>query len=71
MNSQGDVIITGLGYWIMPMHIMDFGFGGGGGGGGGTSAQLKCVWARNVFARQRKSLTLDKIIQFLQLYAMV
>ena len=38
--------------------------GGGGGGGGGaaqTSAQLKCVWARNMFGRQRK------IIQFLQL----
>ena len=49
---------------------MDFGFGGGGGGGGGggaqtsaqTSAQLKCVWARNVFGRQRKSMTLDKVI---------
>ena len=39
---------------------MDFRFGG-------TSARLKCVWARNVFERQRKSLTLDKIIQFLQL----
>ena len=34
---------------------------------GGVGAQLKCVWARNVFGRQRKSLTLDKIIQFLQL----
>ena len=32
---------------------MDFGFRGGGGGGGGTSARLKCVWARNVFERQR------------------
>ena len=39
---------------------MDFGFEGGGRGGGAqTSAQLKCVWARNVFGRQRKSLTLD------------
>ena len=48
---------------------MDFGLGGGGGGGGGgqTFAQLKCVWARNVFGSQRKSLTLDIIIQFLQL----
>ena len=44
------------GFWI--------GRGGGGGGGGGaaqTSAQLKCVWARNMFGRQRK------IIQFLRL----
>ena len=45
---------------------MDFGLGGGGGGGGGgaaqTSAQLKCVWARNVFGRQRK------IILFLLCY---
>ena len=55
---------------------MDFGFvgwvggGGGGGGGGGaqTSAQLKlCLSCRNVFGRQRKILTLDKVIQFLQL----
>ena len=57
----------------MPMHrfrklILDGGGGGGGGGGAAqTSAQLKCVRARNVFGRQRKSLTLDKIIQFLQL----
>ena len=29
----------------------------GGGGGAQTSAQLKCVWARNVFGRQRKILT--------------
>ena len=36
-------------------------------GGAHTSARLKCVWATNVFERQRKSLTLDKIIQFLQL----
>ena len=51
----------------MPMHIglgMDFDLGGG---GAHTSAWLKCVWATNVFGRQRKSLTLDKIIQFLQL----
>ena len=46
---------------------MDFGLGGGGGGGAQTFAQLKCVWARNVFGSQRKSLTLDIIIQFLQL----
>ena len=37
------------------------------GGGGGGVTELKCVWARNVFGRQRKSPTLDKIIQFLQL----
>ena len=55
----------------MPMCLgMDFDLGGGGGGGGAhTSARLKCVWATNVFERQRKSLTLDKIIQFLQLLA--
>ena len=57
----------------MPMGLgMDFDLGGGGGGGGGggahTSARLKCVWATNVFERQRKSLTMDKIIQFLQLW---
>ena len=34
----------------------------GGGGGGQTSAKLKCIWKA-----QRKSLTLDKVIQFLQL----
>ena len=37
---------------------------GGGGGGAQTSAQLKCVWARNVFGRQRKK---SNIGQFLQL----
>ena len=37
----------GNGFWI--------GHGKGGGGGvAQTSAQLKCVWARNVFGRQRK-----------------
>ena len=55
----------------MPMHRFRNGFwiwrGGGGGGGAHTFARLKCVWARNVFERQRNSLTLDKIIQFLQL----
>ena len=36
---------------------MDFGLGGGGGGGGGaqTFAQLKCVWARNVWEPKKKS----------------
>ena len=36
----------GNGFWI--------GGGGGGGGGAQTFAQLKCVWARNVFGSQRK-----------------
>ena len=49
----------------MPMHrfrkwILDW----GGGGGAQTFAQLK---SKNVFGSQRKSLTLDIIIQFLQL----
>ena len=52
----------------MPMHRfrkwISFGLGGGGGGGGGGTdfAQLKCVWAKNMFGSQRKSLTLDIII---------
>ena len=43
-------------------QILEKGGGGGGGGGAQTSAQLKCVWARNVFQRQRANLTLDRII---------
>ena len=40
---------------------MDFGFGGGGGGGAHTSARLKCVWARNVFERQRKKSDIGQV----------
>ena len=45
---------------------MDLGFGGA-----QTSAQLKCVWARNVFGRQRKSLTFWTIPTTRSMYAMV
>ena len=41
---------------------MDFGLGGG---EAKTSAQLNCLWVRNVL--QRTCLTLDKIIQFVHL----
>ena len=51
----------GNGFWI-------WGGGGGGGGGAQTSAQLECVWARNVFGRQRKSVTLDQFLQLVLCY---
>ena len=51
----------------MPMHWFRKWIFFWGGGGAQITAQLKCVWAKNVFERQRRSLTLDKIIQFLQL----